>query len=107
MELPVWPWVPRWQLSPQLLWTLAPNRRGLVSIVGYAASEVGKHLAERSMIVQRDDVFFLYTEEAQVTLHQNADSLTGGDGDPNDNDTCGGGPGVDEAGDCEAVIGVP
>ncbi len=76
-------------------------------MVGYAALEVGKRIAERGMIVQRDDVFFLYTEEAQVTLHQNVDSLDGGDGDPSDNETCFRGPGVDEAGDCEAVIGVP
>ena len=76
-------------------------------MVGYAALYVGKRLAERGMIVQQDDVFSLYTEEAQVTLHQNVDSLNGGDGDPNDNDTWGGWPGVDEAGDWEAVNGVP
>ena len=41
-----------------------------LALLRYAALEIGRRLAERGQLIQRDDVFFLELDEARTALHE-------------------------------------
>ena len=78
-------------------------------IVGLAGDDFIDGLDRDDKLCGGDGDDRLFGKEGDDELSGGAgnDLLNGGRDDRNDNDTCDGGPGVDEASDCEAVTGVP
>ena len=78
-------------------------------IVGLAGDDFIDGLGRDDKLCGGDGDDRLFGKEGDDELSGGAgnDLLNGGTDDDNDSDNCDGGPGVDEADDCEAVTGVP